>query len=170
LRARVSWRFQPAETSQSVTVVAYCTTPKYGTRVIPAGALTGVQCALSFQWMIATQSWRQSPRRRATFRRSALLIRRPSTSRRTMLVEKVRHSLCQTKWFFMLACRGPARCWYASLPRAREYLKSRRTDQRGNPLGSLMYSSAFGAGKSSPYQQVIEWSYFVGGGVSPVIF
>jgi hypothetical protein len=38
-------------------------------------------------------------------------------------------------------------------------------DQRGNPLGSLLYSSAFGAGPASPYKQVIEWSYFVGGGI-----
>ena len=38
-------------------------------------------------------------------------------------------------------------------------------DERGNPLGSLMYSSAFGNGTNSPYVQIHEWSYFVGGGV-----
>merc|ERR1739841_438737 len=38
-------------------------------------------------------------------------------------------------------------------------------DMRGNPLGSLFYSSAFGPGPSSAYQQVHEWHYFIGGGV-----
>jgi hypothetical protein len=37
-------------------------------------------------------------------------------------------------------------------------------DQRGNPLGALMYSTAFGNEGSSNYTQVIEWSYFVGSG------
>ena len=38
------------------------------------------------------------------------------------------------------------------------YMISNTTNikRRGNPLGSLLYSSAFGAGPSSPYQQVIE--------------
>jgi len=38
-------------------------------------------------------------------------------------------------------------------------------DMRGNPLGSLFYSSAFGAGPSSAYKQAHEWHYFIGGGV-----
>jgi hypothetical protein len=38
-------------------------------------------------------------------------------------------------------------------------------DQRGNPLGALMYSSAFNTAGGPAYTQVIEWSYFVGAGV-----
>jgi len=38
-------------------------------------------------------------------------------------------------------------------------------DERGNPLGSLLYSSAFGNGPLSNFTQIHEWSYFVGGGV-----
>lgn len=37
-------------------------------------------------------------------------------------------------------------------------------DARGNPLGSLLYSSAFGKGPMSDDQQVFEWSFFVGSG------
>lgn len=40
-------------------------------------------------------------------------------------------------------------------------------DQRGNPLGALAYSTAFGGGgnnssASGGYTQVIEWSYVSG--------
>nr|AGT80110.1 macrofage activating glycoprotein [Hemileia vastatrix] len=38
-------------------------------------------------------------------------------------------------------------------------------DSRGNPLGSLLYSSAFNKPGGPEYTQVIEWSYFVGGGI-----
>ncbi|EIM87703.1 uncharacterized protein STEHIDRAFT_96968 [Stereum hirsutum FP-91666 SS1] len=39
-------------------------------------------------------------------------------------------------------------------------------DERGNPLGSLLYSSAFNANNSQTnFTQVIEWSYFVGDGI-----
>lgn len=37
-------------------------------------------------------------------------------------------------------------------------------DQRGNPLGSLVYSNAFNTSGGPAYTQVIEWTYFVGGG------
>jgi hypothetical protein len=38
-------------------------------------------------------------------------------------------------------------------------------DQRGNPLGALMYSNAFNTAGGPAYTQVVEWSYFVGSGV-----
>lgn len=38
-------------------------------------------------------------------------------------------------------------------------------DNRGNPLGSLMYSSAWGPGPKSPYIQSKDWSMFIGSGV-----
>lgn len=37
-------------------------------------------------------------------------------------------------------------------------------DQRGNPLGSLLFSTQFANNGTSNFTQVTEWSYFVGSG------
>ena len=97
-------------------LVAYCTTATHGSRVIPPGALTGVQ-----------------------------FIKTPD------YVEVVGY-IDQTKLNLQASDYGGEEDPHGA-------------DERGNPLGSLMFSSAFGNGTNSPYQQVHEWSYFVGGGV-----
>ncbi|MBW0488269.1 hypothetical protein O181_027984 [Austropuccinia psidii MF-1] len=38
-------------------------------------------------------------------------------------------------------------------------------DHRGNPLGGVVYSSAFSKANTSGFVQVIEWNYFLGNGV-----
>lgn len=97
-------------------MVAYCTTDKYGTRVLPPGALQGVQ-------FIQTPDY----------------------------VEIVGY-IDQTALNLQASDYGGEEDPHGA-------------DQRGNPLGSLMFSSAFGNGTLSPYQQVTEWSYFVGSGL-----
>ncbi|KAK9895793.1 hypothetical protein P389DRAFT_160386 [Cystobasidium minutum MCA 4210] len=100
-------------------LVAYCTTDKWGTRVIPPGALQGVQ-----------------------------FIKTPD------YVEVVGY-VDQTKLNLQANDYGGEEDPHGA-------------DQRGNPLGALLYSTAFGgSGNSSSNTptQVIEWSYFVGSGV-----
>lgn len=97
-------------------MVAYCTTKKFGTRLIPAGALTGVQVTRTPGYIQAVGFLQQT----------AINIQANDSGG-----EEDPHG----------------------------------ADQRGNPLGALMYSSAFNTPGGPQYTQVIEWSYFVGGGV-----
>lgn len=100
-------------------MVAYCTTKKFGTRLIPADALLGVQVTRTPGYIQAVGHIDQS----------GIGLQPNDTGG-----EEDPHG----------------------------------ADQRGNPLGGLMYSSAFntgGAAGNSTYTQVIEWSYFVGSGI-----
>ncbi|PLW58413.1 hypothetical protein PCANC_00549 [Puccinia coronata f. sp. avenae] len=97
-------------------MVAYCTTKKFGTRLIPAGAITGVQVTRTPGYIQAVGFIDQT----------AINLRANDTGG-----EEDPHG----------------------------------ADQRGNPLGALMYSSAFNTAGGPAYTQVIEWSYFVGAGV-----
>lgn len=97
-------------------LVAYCTTDKYGTRVIPPGALQGVQ-------FITTPDY----------------------------VEVVGY-IDQTALNLQASDSGGEEDPHGA-------------DQRGNPLGSLLYSSAFNNSAGAAYTQVSEWSYFVGSGI-----
>ncbi|EFP81380.2 uncharacterized protein PGTG_07001 [Puccinia graminis f. sp. tritici CRL 75-36-700-3] len=97
-------------------MVAYCTTKKFGTRLIPAGAITGLQVTRTPGYIQAVGFIQQT----------ALNIQANDTGG-----EEDPHG----------------------------------ADQRGNPLGALMYSSAFNTPGGPAYTQVIEWSYFIGSGV-----
>ncbi|KNZ56452.1 uncharacterized protein VP01_2400g7 [Puccinia sorghi] len=97
-------------------MVAYCTTKKFGTRLIPAGAITGIQVTRTPGYIQAVGFIDQT----------ALNLQANDTGG-----EEDPHG----------------------------------ADQRGNPLGALMYSSAFNTPGGPPYTQVIEWSYFIGAGV-----
>lgn len=97
-------------------MVAYCTTKKFGTRLIPAGALTGVQVTRTPGYIQAVG-----------FIQQAGINLQPNDSGG----EEDSHG----------------------------------ADRRGNPLGALMYSSAFNTPGGPAYTQVNEWSYFVGGGI-----
>jgi hypothetical protein len=106
-------------------LVAYCTTASHGTRVIPPGALQGVQ-------FITTPDY----------------------------VEVVGY-IDQTALNLQADDYGGEEDPHGA-------------DQRGNPLGALMYSSAFSGNNSggsnaggggSEYTQAIEWSYFIGSGI-----
>jgi hypothetical protein len=92
--------------------VAWCTKPGRGTRLIPAGALKGLQ-------FIKTPAYIQ-------------------------LAGFIDQSLINIK--------------------AGDYggeLDPHGADLRGNPLGGLMYSTAW-SGNNDTYQQVIEWTNFIG--------
>jgi len=97
-------------------MVAYCTSPKHGARVIPAGAITGLQ-----------------------------FIKTPDYVEIVGMID-------QTALHLEAADSGGEEDPHGA-------------DMRGNPLGSLFYTSAFGAGPSSAYKQAHEWHYFVGGGI-----
>ncbi|WAR57826.1 hypothetical protein PtB15_5B56 [Puccinia triticina] len=97
-------------------MVAYCTTKKFGTRLIPAGAITGLQVTRTPGYIQAVGFIQQT----------ALNLQANDTGG-----EEDPHG----------------------------------ADQRGNPLGALMYSSAFNTPGGPAYTQVIEWSYFIGAGV-----
>lgn len=97
-------------------MVAYCTSKKFGTRLIPAGAITGVQVTRTPGYIQAVGFINQQ----------AIGLQPDDTGG-----EEDPHG----------------------------------ADQRGNPLGALMYSSAFNSPGGPAYTQVIEWSYFVGSGV-----
>lgn len=96
-------------------MVAYCTTPKYGTRVLPAGAIKGIQFT------------------------------------KTPGYVQVVGFIDQTALNIQASDYGGEE-------------DNKGADNRGNPLGSLMYSSAWGPGPSSIYIQATDWSYFVGSG------
>lgn len=108
-------------------LVAYCTTDTHGTRVLPPGALKGVQ-----------------------------FIKTPD------YVEVIGY-IDQTSLNLQPDDYGGEEDPHGA-------------DQRGNPLGGLVYSNAFGGagnsssssnggGGNSQYTQAAEWSYFVGSGI-----
>jgi len=97
-------------------MVAYCTTPRYGARTLPQGAITGLQ-------FIQTPDY----------------------------VELVGY-IDQTAIRLQANDTGGEEDPHGA-------------DMRGNPLGSLFYSSAFGPGPASEFKQSHEWHYFVGGGI-----
>ncbi|KAF9007179.1 hypothetical protein BDQ17DRAFT_1398614 [Cyathus striatus] len=94
-------------------MVAWCTKAGHGTRLIPRGALTGVQ------WI------------------------------RTPDYVAVIGYLDQTKVNIAAGDYGGE-------------MDPHGADLRGNPLGGLMYSNAWGSG-GEDYDQVIEWHNFIGG-------
>jgi len=96
-------------------LVAYCTTPNHGTRVLPPGAIQGVQ-----------------------------FTKTPGYVQAVGFIDQTMLGLQANDYGGEEDPHG--------------------ADQRGNPLGALMYSTAFGNEGSSNYTQVIEWSYFVGSG------
>jgi len=96
--------------------VAWCTKAGYGTRLIPAGALTGVQFLKSPDYIQVT-GW-------------------------------------ITQQYIDLAADDSG-----------GELDPHGADQRGNPLGGLLFSTAWGAGPDGTnYKQAIEWHSFMGGG------
>ncbi|KAG0151090.1 hypothetical protein CROQUDRAFT_651614 [Cronartium quercuum f. sp. fusiforme G11] len=97
-------------------MVAYCTKKKFGARMIPGGALQGVQ-----------------------------VIRTPG------YIEVVGY-IDQTALNLQANDTGGEEDPHGA-------------DQRGNPLGALMYSNAFNTPGGPNYTQVSEWSYFIGSGV-----
>lgn len=105
-----------AEDEEQLT--AYCTTDKYGTRVLPEGAIQGVQ-----------------------------FTKTPGYVQAVGYVDQTKIGLQANDYGGEEDPHG--------------------ADQRGNPLGALVYSTAFGTENSNPtnFTQVIEWSYFVGGGI-----
>jgi len=96
--------------------VAWCTKPGRGTRLIPAGALRGVQ-------FMKTPDYVQ-------------------------VVGFIDQSLINIK---------PGDTGGELDPHG--------ADLRGNPLGGLMYSTAWSNGNNNSYQQVIEWHNFMGGDI-----
>lgn len=91
--------------------VAWCTKDTYGTRVIPAGALTGVQ-----------------------------FMKTPDYVQVTGYI---------TQQYIDLAADDSG-----------GELDPHGADQRGNPLGALLFSNAF----TGQFEQAIEWHNFMGGG------
>lgn len=89
--------------------VAWCTKPGHGTRLIPAGALTGVQFMKTPDYIQVTGNINQA------------------------LID-------------MAADDGGGE------------MDPHGADQRGNPLGGLVFSTAYGNG----YTQIIEWHNFMG--------
>jgi len=94
--------------------VAWCTKPDYGTRVIPKGALTGVQ-----------------------------FMKTPDYVQVTGLIQ-------QAQIYIQANDSGGE-------------LDPHGADQRGNPLGGLLFSKAFS--NSTNFVQAVEWHNFMGGGV-----
>ncbi|KIJ13179.1 hypothetical protein PAXINDRAFT_170792 [Paxillus involutus ATCC 200175] len=96
--------------------VAWCTKPGHGTRLIPQGALQGVQ-------LLKTSAYIQI----------------------TGYLDQVQVNMAADDYGGELDPHG--------------------ADLRGNPLGGLMYSNAFpsNGGNNNSYQQVIDWTNFMGG-------
>lgn len=97
-------------------MVAYCTTKKFGTRLIPAGAITGLQ-----------------------------VTRTPGYIQVVGFVQQTMLNLQANDTGGEEDPRG--------------------ADGRGNPLGALMYSSAFNTQGGPAYTQVRDWSFFIGSGI-----
>jgi hypothetical protein len=97
--------------------VAWCTKPNYGTRLIPEGALTGVQFIQTPDYIQVTGNINQA------------------------LID--------------LAADDSG-----------GELDPHGADNRGNPIGSLVFSNAFpgSAGNPNTFIQAIEWHNFMGGG------
>ncbi|KAF8300468.1 hypothetical protein DL93DRAFT_2233801 [Clavulina sp. PMI_390] len=98
--------------------VAWCTKPGHGTRVIPEGAITGVQVLKAPSYILFT----------ANIRQELINIQTNDDGGE---------------------------------------LDPHGDDQRGNPLGGLVYSNAFPSnkGNNNTFQQVIEWHNFLGSDV-----
>jgi len=94
-------------------MVAWCTKPGYGTRLIPEGTLTGLQ-----------------------------FTKTPAYIQIVGFIDQTKINLKTGDYGGELDPHG--------------------ADFRGNPLGGLVYSNAWG-GDNSTYKQVIEWHNFVGG-------
>ncbi|KAF9220446.1 hypothetical protein BS17DRAFT_787441 [Gyrodon lividus] len=96
--------------------VAWCSKPGHGTRLIPSGALQGVQ-------LLTTSAYIQI----AGF------------------IDQTQINMAADDYGGELDPHG--------------------ADLRGNPLGGLMYSNAFpsNGGNNNSYQQVIDWTNFMGG-------
>ncbi|GAA5836109.1 hypothetical protein JCM3766R1_001968 [Sporobolomyces carnicolor] len=105
-------------------MVAWCTKEGHGTRIIPEGALTGVQ-----------------------------FMRTPHYVQVVGQIDQSKINIDASDYGGEMDPHG--------------------ADQRGNPLGGLVFSDAFGAnsstngttGSGTAYQQVIQWHNFMGGGV-----
>ncbi|CAE6507490.1 unnamed protein product [Rhizoctonia solani] len=95
--------------------VAWCTKPGRGTRLIPAGALTGVQ-----------------------------FMKTPDYVQVVGFIDQANVNMQFDDGGGEMDPHG--------------------ADQRGNPLGGLVFSNAFGTDKTK-FTQVIEWHNFMGGGV-----
>jgi hypothetical protein len=97
--------------------VAWCTKPGHGTRIIPAGTITGV-----------------------TF------VKTPDYVQVTGLINQANINIAANDDGGEMDPHG--------------------ADQRGNPLGGLLFSNAFSAsaGNANNYIQAIEWHNFMGGG------
>ncbi|EGG06500.1 uncharacterized protein MELLADRAFT_124012 [Melampsora larici-populina 98AG31] len=97
--------------------VAYCTKKKYGARMIPAGAIQGIQ-------------------------------------------------LTRTPGYIQIVGQIDQTALNIKPDDAGGELDPHGADLRGNPLGGLVYSTAFGKnGQSSKPIQVIEWSSFIGSNI-----
>lgn len=95
------------------SMVAWCTKPGKGTRMIPPGAITGLQ-----------------------------FMRTPHYSQVVGFFDQTQLNIAEGDTGGEMDPHG--------------------ADQRGNPLGGLVFSSQFGAGNSSDFKQVIQWHLFVG--------
>ncbi|KAG9004408.1 hypothetical protein FRB90_010916 [Tulasnella sp. 427] len=93
-------------------MVAWCTKPGHGTRVIPAGAITGAQ-----------------------------FMRTPDYIQMTGFINQANINMSPDDGGGEMDPHG--------------------ADQRGNPLGGLVFTNAWGNG----YQQAIEWHNFMGSGI-----
>ncbi|GAA6022361.1 hypothetical protein JCM11491_003234 [Sporobolomyces phaffii] len=104
-------------------MVAWCTKEGHGTRIIPEGALQGVQ-----------------------------FMRTPHYVQVVGQIDQTKINIDASDYGGEMDPHG--------------------ADQRGNPLGGLVFSDAFGAnsstngttGSGTAYQQVIQWHNFMGGG------
>ncbi|CAE6431836.1 unnamed protein product [Rhizoctonia solani] len=95
--------------------VAWCTKPGRGTRLIPQGALTGVQ-----------------------------FMKTPDYVQVVGFIDQANINMQADDYGGEMDPHG--------------------ADQRGNPLGGLLFSNAFGSDKNQ-FTQVVEWHNFMGGGV-----
>lgn len=121
--------------------VAWCTRPGRGTRLIPEGALTGLQFMRTPAYL-AIVGYLKGP---------LLNIKKGDSGG-----ELDPHGAG------MLAPPLPSFVGVA-LALCESFLKKIVPDLRGNPLGGLMYSNGFpsNGGNNNSYQQVIEWHKFV---------
>jgi len=92
-------------------MVAWCSKPGHGTRLIPAGALTGLQ-----------------------------FIKTPDYVQAVGFIDQVAINIAADDWGGEMDPHG--------------------ADLRGNPMGGVLFSTAFGGGEP---KQVIEWHNFIGG-------
>ncbi|KAG6836032.1 hypothetical protein H0H93_012122 [Arthromyces matolae] len=110
------WAPDPANSTvadEEGEMVAWCTKPGRGTRLIPAGALKGVQ-----------------------------FMRTPAYVQVVGFIDQTQVNIADGDWGGELDPHG--------------------ADLRGNPMGGIMFSTAF-SGNNNTYTQVIEWHNFMGG-------